>query len=409
MLTDDLQDALRSLRTNTLRSALTMLGIIIGVTAVVVVMAVGAGARAQVIENIRSLGANLLLVSPGSAATGGVRLGSGTEASLTEGDAEAIGREIPGVSTVAPFIFTRTQVVRGNLNWSTRVQGVTPEVLVAREWPLAAGRGFSAQELRAAAKVALVGATVVAEVLPDMDPVGQVVRVAGAPFTVVGVLARKGEASSGNDQDDILMIPLRTAQVRILGKQRTRFQAVDYIMVKVAAADQMKAVAAAVRGLLRQRHRLLPDASDDFRVRDLAEMQARSEKASGVLGFWLTVVASVSLLVGGISIMNIMLVSVTERTREIGLRLALGARPEDIRDQFLLEATALSLIGALAGVGLGTLAAWLIGMLGAIEVLIQPQAMLLAAGFALAVGLFFGLYPAWRAAHQNPVDALRFE
>jgi putative ABC transport system permease protein len=245
--------------------------------------------------------------------------------------------------------------------------------------------------------------------LPDLDPVGQVVRVGDAPFRVVGVLASKGESSSGNNQDDVLMIPLRTAQVRILGQKRTRYQAVDYILVKVGAADQMKKVEAAVRGLLRQRHRLLPDARDDFRVQDLAEMQARSEKASGVLGFWLTVVASVSLLVGGISIMNIMLVSVTERTREIGLRLALGARPQDILTQFLLEAIALSLIGALAGVGLGMLGAWLTGLLGDVEVLLQPHALLLAASFAVAVGIFFGFYPAWRAAHQNPVDALRFE
>jgi putative ABC transport system permease protein len=409
MLVDDIHDAMRSLRTNTLRSALTLLGIVIGVTAVVVVMAVGAGARVRVVEEIRSLGANLLLVSPGSAKTGAVRLGSGTEASLTEGDAEAIGREIPGVSVVAPFIFTRSQVVHGNRNWSTRVQGVTPAVLAAREWPIAAGRGFSTQELESAAKVALMGATVAAEVLPDLDPVGQVVRVGDAPFRVVGVLARKGESSTGNNQDDVLMIPLRTAQVRILGQKRTRYQAVDYILVKVGAADQMKKVETAVRRLLRQRHRLLPDARDDFRVQDLAEMQARSEKASGVLGFWLTVVASVSLLVGGISIMNIMLVSVTERTREIGLRLALGARPQDILSQFLLEAVALSLIGALAGVGLGTLSAWLIGLLGDVEVLLQPHALLLAASFAVAVGLFFGFYPAWRAAQQNPVDALRFE
>jgi putative ABC transport system permease protein len=404
-----LRNALRALRINALRSLLTMLGIIIGVSAVISVMAVGAGAQQRVIEQLRSLGANLLLVVPGSADTGGARLGSGTQETLTLGDAEAILQDVPSIVTAAPALFTRAQIVRGNLNWSSVVQGATPEFLIAREWQVAAGRAFGPEEMDRAAKVALLGVIVAQKLFGSEDPVGQVIRVANTPFTVIGVLGWKGQTSSGKDQDDVVMIPLATAKIRVLGSSRTGFDAVHYVIVKVTEPERMDAVAQEIRQLLRQRHRLQPELPDDFDIRNLAEMQETREKASGVLGFWLSVVASVSLVVGGISIMNIMLVSVSERTGEIGLRLAVGAHPRDIRYQFLVESVMLSVFGATVGIALGIGAAIVIGAFGDVPVLIRPGAILLASGFAVATGIFFGLYPAVRASRLDPITALRSE
>ena len=404
-----LRDARRALRANPLRSALTMLGIIIGVAAVIAVMAVGAGAQQAVIEELSNIGANLLMVYPGSAQTGGVRLGGGTKASLTLGDANAIREEVPGLVSVAPFLYSRAQVVYGNSNWSTRIQGVTPDIFVAREWRLSAGRSFSPDELQGAGKAALLGATVVEELFSTRDPLGQVIRVANTPFTVVGLLAPKGQTASASDQDDRIMIPFSTARSRIKGQIAGQFDAIDYLMIKVARSDLMARVERDIRRLLRQRHQLLSSSPDDFEVKNLAEMREKKEKASGILGFWLATVASVSLLVGGISIMNIMLVSVSERTREIGLRLAVGARPEDIQHQFLIEAVVLSLLGALVGVILGMGAALLIGAFGEVPVVIRPSAILLASGFAATIGILFGFYPAYRASRMDPINALRFE
>jgi putative ABC transport system permease protein len=373
-------------------------------------MAVGAGAQRIVIEELSNIGANLLMVQAGSASSSGVRLGGGTGVSITLDDAEAIREEIPGLLSVAPILYRRAQAVHGNQNWSTRIQGVTPEIFSAREWRLSAGRNFSPAELQGSGKVALLGATVVKKLFNDRNPLGQIIRVANTPFTVVGLLAPKGQTTSASDQDDRIMIPFSTARHRIQGLMTaTRLNAIDYIIVKVERTERMTEAEQAVNRLLRQRHRLQPDMREDFEIKNLAEMREKKEKASGVLGFWLATVASVSLLVGGISIMNIMLVSVSERTREIGLRLAVGARPQDIQHQFLIEALALSLLGALLGVGLGIGAALLIGAIGKVPIVIQPSAILLASGFAAVIGILFGFYPAYRASHMDPISALRFE
>jgi putative ABC transport system permease protein len=358
---------------------------------------------------LRNIGANLLMISSGSAHSSGARLGSGTRASLTLGDADAIRTEVQGLLSVAPILYTRAQVVHGNANWSTRIQGITPEIFKAREWRLSAGRSFSPDELQGAGKVALLGATVVEQLFHNRNPLGRVIRIANTPFTVVGVLAPKGQTASASDQDDRVMIPFSTARSRVQGRHAGRVDAIDYIMVKVAETERMQGAEGDIRGLLRQRHRRLQGMADDFKVRNLAEMREKKEKASGVLGFWLATVASISLLVGGISIMNIMLVGVSERTREIGLRLAVGARPRDIQEQFLIEALLMSLFGALVGVILGLGAAWLIGAFGEVPVVIRPSAILLAAGFAAATGILFGFYPAYRASRLDPIAALRFE
>lgn len=338
-----------------------------------------------------------------------MHLGSGSGESLTESDARAIAREVPGALLTAPSVYKREQAVRGNANWSTTVQGITNDHLAAREWHLTAGRPFSSSEQAGAAKVALLGDTVAQRLFTGEDPVGQVIRLGGTPFEVVGVLEAKGQSSSGADQDDKVMVPLSTARVRIIGSAQARLGAVQYVMIKVGSANRLGPVEEEVRRLLRQRHRIGPGEEDDFTLRNLADVQASREAASGVLTFWLSAVASVSLLVGGISIMNILLVSVTERTREIGLRLAVGARPTDIRDQFLAEAVALSLIGAVVGLVVGVSAAWAIGAIKGLPVVVRPLSLVIAVGFALAIGVFFGLYPALKAARLAPVEALRSE
>ncbi len=399
--------AAASLRVHPLRSVLTMLGVLVGVAAVVAVVAVGEGARVRVIEQIRSLGGNLLLVTPGSLVSQGVRLGGGSRQTLTEGDARAIAAEIPGVLVAAASLFQRAQVVRGGVNWSTTAQGIDNDYLDAREWRLSAGRPFSSDELTGAGKVVLLGATVAHRLFPEGGSIGELIRVGDAPFEVIGVLAPKGQSAAGADQDDKVMMPLATARIRVLGPYQARLGAVQYLMVKVDRADRLPGAAGEIRSLLRQRHRLGPQAEDDFKVQNLADVQASREAASGVLSFWLSAVASVSLVVGGISIMNIMLVSVSERTREIGLRLALGARPRDIRNQFLAEAAALSILGAVIGLAAGVGVAWLIASSQSLVVLIRPWSLLLAAGVAVTIGVLFGLYPALKASRLTPVEALR--
>lgn len=408
-LITNLSGALQSLRAHPLRSGLTMLGVVVGVAAVITVMAIGEGARRGIIAQIQSLGGNLLLVTPGSAQSQGVQLGSGSGENLTEADARAIAAEIPDVVTAAPSVFKREQVVLGNANWSTTVQGITNEFLTAREWHLSDGRPFTASEQAGAAKVALLGKSIVSRLLPEASAVGRIIRVGGAPYEVVGVLEPKGQSSGGADQDDKVMIPLSTARTRLIGSATARLGAVQYIMIKVEQPEQLIGVEDEIRSLLRQRHALLPEAGDDFTVRNLADVQASREAASGVLTFWLSAVASVSLVVGGISIMNIMLVSVTERTREIGLRRAVGARASDIRTQFLAEAVILSLIGAVVGLVVGIGAAFLIAAVQELPILVRAASLVAAAGFSLAVGVFFGLYPAIKASQLTPVDALRAE
>ena len=404
-----LRVALRALAINKLRSLLTMLGIIIGVGAVIVMIAVGAGAQARVEEQIRSLGSNLLLILSGATTSGGVRMGFGSNLTLTEDDAAAIPREIPEV-TAAPALRGTAQIVWGNQNWSTIIFGVTPEYLEVRQWEIAAGRSFDATDMAGAAKVCLIGQTVARQLFGGVDPVGQSIRVRRVPFTVVGVLEGKGQSMMGSDQDDLVIMPISTARKRVLGAANLAKQrSVGTIWVKVPEGNDMKAAEEQVRALLRQRHRLQPGQDDDFSLRNLEEVAAAQEASSRVLALLLAAVASVSLVVGGIGIMNIMLVSVTERTREIGLRRAVGARTRDILGQFLVEAVTLSLIGGLAGIALGVGAAFGIAQIAGWRIVLSPEAVMLAVAFAFAIGVFFGFYPARKAARLNPVEALRFE
>jgi putative ABC transport system permease protein len=401
--------ALRALAVNKLRSGLTMLGIIIGVAAVIVMVAVGAGAQARVEEQIRALGSNLLLILSGARTQGGVRLAVGSSYTLSEDDALAINREIQE-ATAAPALRGGAQVIWGNSNWSTQIYGTTPEYLHVREWRLASGRIFEPAEMSGAGKVCIVGQTVVRELFGGDEPVGQVVRIKRVPFTVIGVLENKGQSMMGSDQDDIILVPIATARSRVLGAANLAKQrAVSTIWVKVADGYDTQAAEEQVRALLRQRHRLQPGAEDDFSLRNLAEVMAAQEASSRVLALLLAAVASVSLVVGGIGIMNIMLVSVTERTREIGLRMAVGARTRDILGQFLVEAVTLSLIGGLAGVLLGVGGALLVAQFAGWQILLSGNAVALAVAFAFAIGVFFGFYPARKAARLNPVEALRFE
>jgi len=402
-----LSEAIGALGGHPLRAGLTMLGMVIGVAAVITVLAVSAGSRHRLIEQIQSLGGNLLLVTPGSARSGGVRLGAGTRPTLTPDDAAAMAREVPGVLVAAPSSFRRLQVVRGNQNWSTTVQGITPDYLVAREWGVASGRPLSAADQARAAKVALLGATVAQRLFPNSDPVGSIVRVAAVPLTVVGVVESKGQTTGGADQDDKVMIPLTTGRIRIFGTGRARPSGVDYIMLKVESAPLMGQVGEDAARLLRQRHRLADGMADDFVIRNLAEVQQQKREAAGVLTFWLTAVASVSLIVGAVSVTNIMLVAVAERTDEIGLRMALGARRSDIRNQFLAEALLLSVVGGIVGTVFGVGLVFTITAWRDLPVVLNAMDLLLALGAASLAGIGSGVFPAIKAARMSPADALR--
>jgi len=406
---DTLRGALRSLRANRLRSALTTLGIVIGIAAVITMLAVGEGARQKVSEQMKSLGTNLILIMPGTVTSGGVRLGGGSRNSLTESDARAIRTEIPGVVVVAPTLRGSGQVVYGNLNWATQLYGIDGDYLVTRDWEITRGRGFDDNDLRGKAKVALVGETVAQMLFGGTDPTGQTIRVKAVPFTIVGLLASKGQNVMGQDQDDIVLLPLGTARGRILGQTSTRPDSVGTITVKMADGSDMQAAEAQVKALLRQKHRLQPGQDDDFNIRNLSEIVEAEQAASGALSALLAAIASVSLIVGGIGIMNIMLVSVTERTREIGIRLAIGARQRDILTQFMVEAITLSILGGLVGVGLGFGGGLLVQRFFDWPVVFQSQAVLLAVVSASAVGIFFGWYPARKASRLTPVEALRHD
>ena len=401
--------AVRALRVNKLRSALTMLGIVIGVGAVITMVAVGAGAQARVAEQIQSLGSNMIVVLSGSVTSSGVRLGSGSQLTITEDDAWAIQREVPLVEAAAPTVRGGAQIVYGNLNWATSIQGVTPEYFVARDWPIAAGKAFSQEDVDGATKVALLGDTVALNLFGDTDPVGDVIRIKNVPFTVIGILDRKGQSTWGQDQDDTILIPLSTAKKKVVGASQANARAVGAISVKVREGRMMPAAEQEIRGLLRQRHRLQPYQDDDFWIRNLSEILESQEASSRVLTMLLAAIASVSLVVGGIGIMNIMLVSVTERTREIGLRMAVGARRKDILMQFLVEAVTLSLIGGAVGIAFGLAGTYAIAYFAGWRTLVDPRAIVVAFGFAAAVGIFFGFYPARKAAGLDPIEALRYE
>ena len=401
--------ALRSLRVNKLRSALTMLGIIIGVGAVIAMVAVGAGATARVAEQIQSLGSNLIIVLSGSVTASGVRIGQGSQLTITEDDAAAIAREIPAIQVAAPSVRGNSQVVFGNLNWATGIQGITADYFEARDWVVLTGRSIGPEDVDGATKVALLGQTTALNLFGDADPLGQIIRIKKVPFTVIGLLDRKGQNSWGQDQDDIILIPMSTAKKKVLGKSNSNPRAVQAISVKVLPGEDMGEAEAQMRELLRQRHRLQPYQDDDFTVRNLSEILQTQEESSKVMTYLLAAIASVSLLVGGIGIMNIMLVSVTERTREIGLRMAVGARGRDILGQFLIEAVTLSLIGGVIGIAAGLGGAEALSYFAEWRTLVAPQAIALAFGFAAAVGVFFGFYPARKAARLDPIEALRYE
>lgn len=403
-----LRVALRALAINKLRSILTMLGIIIGVGAVIVMIAVGAGAQAKVDEQIRALGSNLLLIMSGATTSGGVRMGFGSNFTLSEDDALALNRELPEI-IAAPALRGTSQVVWGNTNWSTVLFGVTAEYFEVRQWPVVRGREFEPSDLLAAAKVCIIGQTVARQLFGDADPIDQVIRIKRVPFTVIGVLENKGQSLMGTDQDDLIVMPISTARKRVLGGNQAKQRSVGTIWVKVREDEDAKRVEDSVRQLLRQRHRLQSGQDDDFSLRNLSEVMAAQEASSRVLAILLAAVASVSLIVGGIGIMNIMLVSVTERTREIGLRMALGARTRDILGQFLVEAITLSLLGGLIGIVIGVATSLAIGEWAGWRIQLSPESIVLAGTFAFAIGVFFGFYPARKAAKLHPVEALRFE
>jgi len=404
-----LRIALRSLKVNKLRTALTMLGIMIGVAAVIAMVSVGAGAQARVAEQIQSLGSNLIIALSGSSNAAGVRLGQGSQLTITEEDAAAIAREVPAVQVAAPSSRGNAQVVYGNLNWSTGIQGVTAEYFEARDWPVEVGRPVLQEDVDGATKVALLGQTTALNLFGDADPIGQIIRIKKVPFTVVGLLSRKGQNSWGQDQDDVILVPLSTAKKKVLGVSQANARSVGSISIKVRAGEDMTDAEAQIRELLRQRHRLQPYQDDDFWLRNLSEVLQTQEESSKVMTYLLAAIASVSLLVGGIGIMNIMLVSVTERTREIGLRMAVGARARDILTQFLVEAVTLSLIGGVIGILLGVGGSNAISALAEWRTVLAPSAIVLAFGFSAAIGIFFGFYPARKASRLDPIEALRYE
>jgi len=404
------RSALGALAANALRSFLTMLGIIIGVAAVIAMVAVGRGATERVQAQMKGLGSNIMLVLPGGVSQAGVRLGAQTRQRLTEEDAQAIALEIAQVQVAAPTSRTTGQLVWGNANWGSSVIGVTNDYLEARDWPLQSGRAFDAAELAGSAKVGWIGATAARELFGTQDPVDQVLRLRGIPITIIGVLEPKGQNSMGQDQDDVVMIPLGTLRNRIWGGDATsRVKRVWSISVKVREGESMADVEASIRDLLRQRFKVSEGGDDPFTVRNLTEMLQAQEESSRVMTLLLATVAGISLVIGGIGIMNIMLVSVTERTREIGLRMAVGARGQDILAQFLIEALTLSVLGGALGVLLGALATWAVGYFAGWDVRLSLDSVALAVVFSGMVGVFFGYYPALRASRLQPIEALRHE
>lgn len=404
-----IRSALSAIGANALRSALTMLGIIIGVAAVIAMVAIGSGARERVDSQIKSLGANLAIIQSGNVTQGGVRLGAGASSTLTDEDARAVLAEVENVTAAAPVIVTRAQAVYAGTNWSTQITATDLDFFTAREWGLAEGRLFEPEEIRRGEIVAIIGQTVAKNLFGESDPLDQMFRIRNVPFKVIGVMAGKGQSALGQDQDDVIFVPLDTGRRRIVGRNYARDRSVQTIMVKFASEEAINPGIEQTRALLRQRHRLAEEQDDDFIVRNLTEIANTATAAASTLSWLLAAVAGVSLLVGGIGIMNIMLVSVTERTREIGLRLAVGARQRDVLSQFLIEATTLATIGGAFGIALGIGAATAIARVANWPFVISPQTILIAVGVSGLIGVFFGFYPARQAARLDPIEALRRE
>ena len=409
-LSDCLGVGWRALRAHTGRSLLTTLGIVAGVAAVICTMSIGAGAEDEVAERLRSLGANLLMVTPGAGRPNGVRAEAGLERNLTEADAAAIGAEIPGVEGAAPLVARRMQIIAGNRNWSTLVAGVTPAYLAEREWSVDEGRLFETDDLESGARLAIVGSDVADALFAGGTALGKPIRIGAVPATVVGVLARKGVGAAGRSQDDVVFVPLTMARTRLLGEANgPKRNALDLISVKLADPALLSDAKSQIGTLLRERHRLVGDLPDDFEVDNPADVLEARAGAARALAWLLFGSATVSLAVGGISLMNIMLVSVGERTREFGVRMAVGAARRDLLLQMLVETTALALVGGLIGSLVGIAASLAIASQAEWRVSISTLAVLMAWGLAGAVGLVFGLYPAYRASHLDPIEALRGE
>lgn len=399
--------ALRSLKVNKMRSILTSLGIIIGVSAVIIMLAVGEGAKGKISKDIESMGSNLLMVMSGSSTANGVRVGGGSQPTLTVNDANAIEKDCPSVLEVAPIVSEVKQIVFSNQNWSTAVYGITPSYMRIKDWGVDSGRIVTDEDVKNSTKIAFLGATVVTNLFGDLDPVGKTIRIAGMPFKVGGILQQKGQSGMGQDQDDCILIPLTTAQKKLFG---TQFPGVvKYIQVQAKSGDELSSAEDEIKTLLQERHNIGKNKDDDFTIRNFTQMMETIKQVTNTMTILLGSIASVSLLVGGIGIMNIMLVSVTERTKEIGIRMAIGAKAMDIRVQFLIEALLLSLAGGLIGIIIGVFGAKLIQLCSNLTILISPFSIILSVGFSALVGIGFGFYPAYKASLLNPIDALRYE
>ncbi len=394
----------RALQRNKLRSFLTMLGIIIGVGAVIAMLAIGQGAEYSVKDQIASLGTNVLIVFPGSQQQGAIRVGAGSMTTLTEDDAVAIQRECPAVAYVSPGTRTGGQVIAGNLNWATSIDGEGADYLEIRKWSVQDGDYFTDQDVKAAAKVCVIGKTVADNLFPDADPVGQTVRIRNVPVKVIGVLSAKGQNALGQDQDDIVIAPYTTVLHRL-----SRFPFLRQVVISASTPAAIDDAQKQITDLLRMRHKITAGDADDFTIRNQTDIAQAATATTEILTILLASIASVSLLVGGIGIMNIMLVSVTERTREIGIRMSVGARGRDILAQFLIEALVLSLVGGVVGMLIGVIGSSVISSIAKWPTIVTAFSIVLSFGFSIAVGVFFGFYPARKAALLNPIDALRYD
>ena len=401
--------AIAALKVNALRSFLAMLGVIIGVASVIVMVSVASGASQAIEARIRALGTNLLIISPGSFTSGGRRAGEGTAMALSESDIEIIRAKVSGVAAIAGTISGSAPMVIGSSNWTTSVNGVNEDFLEVRDWALTEGRNFTDAEIRSGAKVVILGATVARELFGQAPAIGEQLRIMNVPFTVIGLLSVKGQSGWGSDQDDTALVPITTARRRLFGAEQTVPDNLRQIMVEIASAEEMGEAQAEIETLLRERRRVRAGAPDDFRVRDMADFIRTRTETQSILSLLLGATAAISLVVGGIGIMNIMLVSVTERTKEIGLRMAVGARRRDILSQFLIEAVTLCVLGGLIGLTIGGGAALAMSVWGNWPIALSPNLVLIALLSAGLVGVFFGYYPARRASSMTPIDALRYE